>query len=189
MPSISSLKGEDIVLRGELIMKKSVFEEKYSATNANVRNMVAGLMNRKTASKTLLNDIDFVAYEVIIPSDLSAGKQYIMMNSLQESGSLKDVALHELNISPSTLSNEYLSEKLIDWRDNYEYEIDGVIVSHDGVHPRTTDKFPEYAFAFKMVLSEQVVEAKVLDVLWTPSKDGYLKPVFALNELILVVLL
>jgi NAD-dependent DNA ligase len=138
--------------------------------------MVAGLMNRKTASKTLLNDIDFVAYEVIIPSDLSAGKQYIMMNSLQESGSLKDVALHELNISPSTLSNEYLSEKLIDWRDNYEYEIDGVIVSHDGVHPRTTDKFPEYAFAFKMVLSEQVVEAKVLDVLWTPSKDGYLKP-------------
>ena len=27
-----------------------------------------------------------------------------------------------------------------------------------------------------MVLSEQVVEAKVLDVLWTPSKDGYLKP-------------
>ena len=27
-----------------------------------------------------------------------------------------------------------------------------------------------------MVLSDQVVEAKVVDVLWAPSKDGYLKP-------------
>ena len=35
---------------------------------------------------------------------------------------------------------------------------------------------PKHAFAFKMVLSDQVVEAKVVDVIWTPSKDGYLKP-------------
>ena len=27
-----------------------------------------------------------------------------------------------------------------------------------------------------MVLSDQVVEAKVVDVIWSPSKDGYLKP-------------
>ena len=27
-----------------------------------------------------------------------------------------------------------------------------------------------------MVLSDQIAEAKVVDVLWTPSKDGYLKP-------------
>ena len=35
---------------------------------------------------------------------------------------------------------------------------------------------PDYAFAFKMVLSDQIAEAKVVDVIWTPSKDGYLKP-------------
>ena len=28
----------------------------------------------------------------------------------------------------------------------------------------------------KMVLSDQVAEAKVVDIIWTPSKDGYLKP-------------
>jgi DNA ligase (NAD+) len=27
-----------------------------------------------------------------------------------------------------------------------------------------------------MILSDQIVEAKVVDVIWTPSKDGYLKP-------------
>ena len=27
-----------------------------------------------------------------------------------------------------------------------------------------------------MVLSDQVIEAKVVDVIWSASKDGYLKP-------------
>ena len=31
-------------------------------------------------------------------------------------------------------------------------------------------------FAFKMVLSDQIVEAKVLDVEWSASKHGLLKP-------------
>ena len=35
---------------------------------------------------------------------------------------------------------------------------------------------PLHAFAFKMIISEQIAEAKVVNVLWTPSKDGYLKP-------------
>ena len=38
------------------------------------------------------------------------------------------------------------------------------------------NKNPAHAFAFKMVLTDQVAEAKIVDVLWSPSKDGYLKP-------------
>ena len=63
----------------------------------------------------------------------------------------------------------------MDWRTNYEYEIDGIIVSDDNVHPRVEGN-PDHSFAFKMVMSDQVTEAKVVDVLWKPSKDGYLKP-------------
>jgi len=48
-------------------------------------------------------------------------------------------------------------------------------VINDAIYPRPKQN-PEYAFAFKMVISEQVAEAKVVDVLWTPSKDGYIKP-------------
>ena len=43
------------------------------------------------------------------------------------------------------------------------------------IYPRPKGN-PDYAFAFKMIISDQVAEAKVLDVIWTPSKDGYLKP-------------
>jgi DNA ligase (NAD+) len=73
------------------------------------------------------------------------------------------------------LSNEMLSKVLVDWRENYEYVIDGVIVSNDKIYSRTSGN-PEHSFAFKMVLSDQVAEAKVVDVIWTPSKNGFLKP-------------
>ena len=36
-----------------------------------------------------------------------------------------------------------------------------------------------------MVLSDQVAEAKVLNVLWSPSKDGYLKPRIQIEPVVL----
>ena len=80
-----------------------------------------------------------------------------------------------LNKTTTILSNELLSETLIDWRQNYAYEIDGVIVTDDKNYSRKSGN-PDHSIAFKMVLSDQIAEAKVVDVIWTPSKDGYLKP-------------
>ena len=45
----------------------------------------------------------------------------------------------------------------------------------NNIYPRL-EKNPEHAFAFKMVLTDQTAEARVVDIIWTPSKDGYLKP-------------
>jgi NAD-dependent DNA ligase len=64
---------------------------------------------------------------------------------------------------------------LIEWRKSYEYEIDGIIICNDEIYERKSGN-PDHAFAFKMVLSEQMAEAKVVDVIWSASKDGYLKP-------------
>jgi NAD-dependent DNA ligase len=84
---------------------------------------------------------------------------------------------HEVvrNQTIDTLTNEFLSATLLDWRKDYEYEIDGVIVTDDAIHTRSSGN-PEYAFAFKMVMSDQMAEAKVVDVIWEASKAGYLKP-------------
>ena len=49
-------------------------------------------------------------------------------------------------------------------------------VNDDKIHPRR-NKNPDHAFAFKMFLGDQIAEVKVLDVIYTASKDGYLKPV------------
>jgi DNA ligase (NAD+) len=164
---------KNITLRGELIIKEKTFEEKYKDQFANSRNFISGIVNRKKltqAEKEILKDIDFVAYEVIMPQNLKPSEQY---NKLLE---LNTITVKNIqSITYSELTNEYLSNKLLDFRANYEYTIDGIICIDDNIHPRES-KNPEHAFAFKMVLTDQVLEAKVLDVLWAASKDGLLKP-------------
>ncbi len=165
IPHLRLPKSKGIVIRGEFIIPKSIFETKYKTKFANPRNMVAGIVNQKTVSEAI-NDINFVAYEVIKP---------VLKPSDQMSFLRVQNVETVLNKMTTTISNELLSETLIDWRETYAYEIDGVIVTDDKLYPRKSGN-PEHSFAFKMVLSDQIAEAKVVDVIWTPSKDGYLKP-------------
>ena len=51
-----------------------------------------------------------------------------------------------------------------------------MIVSDDNLYPINTSGNPKHSIAFKMVLDDQIAESIVTDVIWTPSKDGYLKP-------------
>jgi DNA ligase (NAD+) len=165
IPFLRLPKTKNITIRGEFIISKKVFEEKYKTTFANPRNMVAGIINHKHISDTIA-DLHFVAYEVIVP-ELVPSKQIEYLKTINVESVLSLLA--------DKLSNEILSNILIEWRKSYIYEIDGIIVTDDKIYPRKSGN-PDHAFAFKMVLSEQIAEAKVVDVLWSPSKDGYLKP-------------
>ena len=165
LPTLNLPVKENIVVRGEFIIAKNTFEEKYKSKFANARNLVSGIINSKSVDKKA-SDLDFVVYEVIKPI-LKPSEQMAFIEEMN----LKIVE----NRVETELTNEMLSETLMDWRTNYEYEIDGVIVTDDHIHMRK-DGNPDYAFAFKMIISDQVAEAKVVDVIWTPSKNGYLKP-------------
>ena len=61
-----------------------------------------------------------------------------------------------------------------------KYDIDGIIITNNDIYERK-DKNPDYSIAFKMVISDQIAEVKVLNVLWDASKDGYLKPTLQLE--------
>jgi len=158
-------KEKDIVVRGEFIIPKKTFEEKYESNFANARNLVSGIINSKTIDEKS-KDLDFVVYEVIRP-ELIPSRQ---MKKIKEFG-FKPVLYKE----ETKITNEQLSDILIDWRTNYEYEMDGIIVGNDKIYKRMSGN-PDHAFAFKMVISDQVAEAKVVDVIWSASKNGYLKP-------------
>ena len=170
---------KNITLRGELIIKEKLFQEKYSTKYSNSRNFISGLVNKKKLTKediSILKDIDFVGYEVIKPENLKPSEQLNLILTLN----VNCVKFMD-SITSVQLTNEFLSEKLVDWRSNYEYTIDGIICINDKVYPRES-KNPTHAFAFKMVLSDQSAEAKVLDVLWSASKDGFLKPRVQIEE-------
>jgi len=167
---LPSLK--DVVIRGEFIIKRNVFEEKYKDQFANPRNLVAGIVNQKTTNADKYRDIDFVCYELIKYDGEMDIKPYMQMSLLQ---SMEIDCVQNTLLESRELTNEKLSNILQDWRTNYAYEIDGIIVSQDSVYERVSGN-PKHAFAFKMVLSDQIAEAHVVDVLWSASKDGYLKP-------------
>jgi len=165
IPYLKLPKEKDIVVRGEFIMLKEVFEKKYADTYANARNLIAGTINRLSVSDTV-QDMDFVAYELISPS----------LKPSEQLKKLKEFGFNTVQYKIcKNISNEEISTILVDWRTNYIYETDGVIVTDDKIYPRKSGN-PDHSFAFKMVLSDQIAETKVLDVEWNASKDGYLKP-------------
>jgi len=164
-----------IVIRGEFIIPKDRFDTKYKGKFANPRNFVAGVVNQKKVEPAKFKDIDFVAYEVIKPE----------LKPSEQMKKLTDLNVEVVRfVNEAKVSNELLSELLVAWRDGYKYEIDGVICCDDKIYPRKTGN-PEHAFAFKMVLGDQIAEAKVVDVLWAPSKDGYLKPRVQIEPVVL----
>jgi len=157
---------ETLVIRGEFLISKENFENNFVGAS-NPRNTVSGLVNSLTIDAEKMKSLDFVAYECIMPElDPLAQMQFLKDNSVITCVMYEESAI---------LTNEYLSALLVEWRSSYTYEIDGIIVTHNKRYPRTPSN-PEHAFAFKMVLSDQIAEAKVVDVLWAASKDGYLKP-------------
>jgi NAD-dependent DNA ligase/DNA polymerase/3'-5' exonuclease PolX len=174
IPYMKLPEEKGLVVRGEFIIDKSVFAEKYKANFANPRNFVAGAVNQKKIDGEKFADIDFVVYEVIKP----------MMSPSKQMAHLGDSVIMVENEAHDDVTNVALSELLVKWRKEHRYEIDGVICIDDKVYDRESGN-PDHAFAFKMVLSDQKAEAKVLDVLWTPSKDGYLKPRVQIDPIVL----
>jgi len=165
---------ECVVIRGEIIISKNIFKD-FSGKFANPRNLTAGIVNSTTEDPEKYAALHFVAYELIEPT-LPPLEQMKYLKTLD----ITVVRHHYYH----TLTNPMLSDLLLTWRKEYDYEIDGIIVTHDKSYPREK-KNPKHAFAFKMMTLEDMVETTVMDILWTPSKDGYLKPRLLLEPVII----
>lgn len=162
-----------IVVRGELIMKKSIFEKKYQKKYANSRNLVAGQINSKHYDPKIIKDIDFVVYEVIEPRE----KPSKQMKNAEQQGF--DVVKNKVK---DEIDNNILSDYLVNRREKSDYLIDGIVVLDNNKNPINKEKNPKWGFAFKMVLSDQGGEAVVLDVEWNASKHGIMKPVLWIGD-------
>ena len=164
VPKESTIKA----IRGELIISKSSWET-LKHKGANPRNSVAGVMHSKTPDKELANAIEFVAYEQLDPRvKISEG-----LADLKKAGF---IVVHHEEKTIQSLSMDSLSGILIKRRKDSPYEVDGIVVFHDGEHNQVAGKNPSYAFGFKSILTHSEAEVIVKEVEWSPSKDGYLKP-------------
>ncbi len=161
-------------IRGELIISKNNFK-KISNKMANPRNAVTGIIGTKKPDPTLFKLIDFVGYWVLSP-ELKASEQlkYIEKKEFVPR-SVEYQTVKNLNIN-------ILSNMLISGRNQHKYEIDGIVVIDDSkYYPLEYGSNPSYGFAFKQLLTDQIAESVVVDVLWEISKDKYIKPKIKIN--------
>lgn len=164
---VSDDKNNLMAFRGEIIINQKIFEKNWGKTLKNARNSVSGLVNSKNINSDLAKDTNLVLYEVVDPF-LKIDEQFKMLNEL----GFKVVK----NKTVATLSFEILSKYLRDRRSNSEYLIDGIIITDSQKHDRNTDGNPEYAFAFKDILEDQITQSTIIKIEWNISKNGYLNP-------------
>ena len=160
-----------ISVRGEILIKKQIFAEKYADKFANPRNFVSGILNAKIIDPNVVKDLTFVAYELIEP--LRSPVEQLQM--LKKIGF--NVVEHAVTGGLKHAKNPFkiLKETLLGWKQYYEFEVDGVIITQDRIVERISGN-PKHAWAFKVITDDQIATTVVEEVIWSPSKDGYLKP-------------
>ena len=164
---------KSVVIRGELLVSKTLFDRKFADKAENPRNFVSGLANRKTVSKEL-GDVDFVAYELIKPS-YKTEDQFKQLKRL----GFKIPAFKVINTTsdiPFDLKDYFDRRKA-----RSRYELDGLVLTANQVYKRPASGNPKYAVAYKSDILVQEVRTKVEKVVWGVSKEGFLKPVVHIN--------
>lgn len=163
-------------IRGELVISKENFK-KISNKMSNPRNAVIGIIGTKKPDKNLLELVDFVAYWVLSPN-LKASSQ---LKYIEKKKFVPRSVKYEI---VDKISIDLLSDKLIKERSSGIYDIDGIVVLDDSkFYPLEYGSNPSYGFAFKQLLTDQIAEATVIDVIWEVSKDKYIKPKIKINTI------
>ena len=162
------LPKEKTLVRGEFIISRANWK-KIQHRGANARNVMAGVLNAKQPDPEIAQYVDFVAYELVAPKKpFTEGLEYVRALGFK--------TVPWKTADQDTLTNELLSDYLMERRQASLYEIDGIVVRDNLPHNIVKGKNPKYAFAYKTILTHDKAEVTVLQVEWNVSKDGLIKP-------------
>lgn len=167
---------------GEVIMPKKIFNDKYSVKFANPRNLVAGLLNNDNPTESL-KDCHYIKYGGIPNDNTLFNKKSELLDKLNDGQSIK-IPYHICTIAD--LNDDMLIDFYKKWK--IDYEIDGIIFEINDLKiqeklGRETNNNPAYARAYKNVLFSESLETEIIDIEWTISKQGLLKPVGILKPI------
>jgi len=170
IPATIPDKSLPLVFRLEGIMKKAVFEKKWSkkalgekAGSDNARNLVNGLFNRMDMSPALA-DVDLVVLGVF---------DFALEEGLQKAKKWKFKTAPYTTTGDKVGHREWLAQR----RESSEYEIDGFIVASIGFRMIYEDaEKPTAMVAYKFNDEENAAECKVKRIIYQTSGFGRIVP-------------
>lgn len=182
VPSEINSNGFNIIeIRGEVTIKTSIFEAKYSEFK-NERNFVAGVLNRDDNKKSVLDDLIFMAIE--IRGHKSKGDyDFIDIEILKEWGFNKSVELLKVIFKASEFEDVY--NKMLDYRINKSpVRLDGFVIKtkeNTRVSIGENGHDPKWAVAIKFPPQEAVTQ--IIDIQWNYGKTGAYTPIAIMNPI------
>jgi DNA ligase (NAD+) len=181
MKNVPQKVNRPMIVRVEAVLPKKDWPEvkaKMAQTTGreykNARNWGAGQMNKKEASQVFYDFQHMVAFEIVRPSHWAKHEQ---LQILHDEGFI--VAKSWVNLA-TDLNDKTLQNYIQVLRTVGEYEIDGVVIDVNLAVVRSVmsphELNPGYAKKYKVGGSDNVATVRVKNVIWKPSKHGYLKP-------------
>lgn len=194
--------GIDIEVTGEVIIRNSVFNNKYANNYKNPRNFVAGILGRdmklstdKDINNTLetldmVKDFSFIPFDVEVISELednvksfveSVGFIYnhLCGDNFKWTGEISYETLKTLE----AFGTDSMYKKYLYYRKNSDYLCDGFVMKIENKDYRNrlgeTSHHPNWAIAVKFESTE--VTTKILRYEWTIGTTGKMSPVAILE--------
>tara|TARA_Y100000590_G_scaffold179768_2_gene204952 strand:+ start:975 stop:2912 length:1938 start_codon:yes stop_codon:yes gene_type:complete len=157
----------EITIRGELIISKEDYEihkDNYSSA----RNMTNSVINSKTVNPETAKYLSFIVFELIVPN-LTPRDSFTLLNDY----GFKIPFITEVHEDDIKKDN-YLFETLTSHREMSSYNIDGIIVTHNGPHKKIYTENPKYSFAYKCNVKGQLTT--ITNITYEMTKYGKLNP-------------
>jgi DNA ligase (NAD+) len=171
-----------IVLRGEIILPRAVLNKlanpsQDASKGFNLRNYVAGLVNRTRDESPELQSAHIIIYEVVTPS-MTPEDQMVVIKALGFK------AVPHKKFTRHALDFDTLDKLLLTRKGKAKYDVDGLVITHNAPYRRATSGFPSYSVAYKSAAgsaSSDTADAVVQEIQWDVSRRGYIKPVIVIE--------
>ena len=156
------------MVRGEIAMKNSVFNEKYRDKNSSPRNTAIGILKRNRVSIGDMRDISFVAYTVRGVSNPPIDSKHTVLTWLLSNG----FECVDTFVDLKDWSDETLRKAIKSYT---KYPIDGIVITSDA-YKKTADGsyVPVREVAYKT--PADIAKVTVTDITWNLTRTGRLFP-------------
>ena len=171
--------GGHYILRGEVLIKKNVFEQKYAEQFTNPRSFVSGILNRDYNGLDkeflgMLNDLSIVIYDYRVNHyGTWEDKDWTELPYTEAvpQFSMNDVSIYESD------ALEIVYNQFAEYRKTCEYALDGIVIKPIAQYRRNnlTEHRPKDCVAIKFIPMLQ--ETEVMNITWNLGKTHEFIPI------------